>query len=161
MCTLKTIIEVLSSLTPIFIGLAVVYIAWQQHKTNKHRLKMELFDRRYKVYDAVIVAITKNFDEINYDMYYILHRDVSSARFLFTSKDKELDKKLLAFILKVVSAVHDIVKLRTEEDIPDLTFSQLSDTEEGRQEANDLCENLMTLRKEAIDVFSKYLTLEA
>ena len=85
MCAYITITEVASLLTPIVIGAAVVYIAWQQHQTNKNRLKMELFDRRYKVYDAVITVLTEDFDKYNDDMWLDLHRDLSATRFLFNS----------------------------------------------------------------------------
>lgn len=35
------------------IAVGLLYIAWQQHQTNKNRIKMELFDRRYKIYLGV------------------------------------------------------------------------------------------------------------
>ncbi len=149
----KTIIEVLSSLTPIVIGGAVVYIAWQQHQTNKNRLKMELFDRRYTVYYAVYTVLTKDFKDFNDKMYVHFFRNLSATRFLFTSKDKELDKKVLDFQEKVRSATLDIVKFRREHRMP-LNENQT-------QATNALCKTLWDLRPEAIDVFSKYLTLNA
>ena len=62
---LKVIIEVLiviwdnlTKITPLIIGAGLIYIGWQQHKTNKDRLKMELFDRRYKIYEAMAEFVT-------------------------------------------------------------------------------------------------------
>jgi hypothetical protein len=43
-------------LTPL-IGLVVAYVAFQQWLTNRRRLKLELFDRRYAVYRATKDAI--------------------------------------------------------------------------------------------------------
>jgi len=34
-------------------GLIALYIAWMQWRTNKNRLRLELYDRRYKVYSAL------------------------------------------------------------------------------------------------------------
>ncbi len=148
MCAYITITEVASLLTPIVIGAAVVYIAWQQHQTNKNRLKMELFDRRYKVYDAVITVLTEDFDKYNDDMWLDLHRDLSATRFLFNS-----DQDVIGFQGKVICAVNAIVKFRREHSVP------LDEKE--TQAAQNLLDNLRELRQEAIDVFSKYLTLDA
>ncbi len=50
--------EILTVTTPLVIGAGVIYIAWQQHKTNKDRLKMELFNQRFKVYEAMVELVT-------------------------------------------------------------------------------------------------------
>jgi hypothetical protein len=42
----------LKAATPFAVGVAVAYIAWQQWRTNHHKLKLDLFDRRFKVYAA-------------------------------------------------------------------------------------------------------------
>ncbi|MEX1107435.1 MAG: hypothetical protein WEC00_00860 [Dongiaceae bacterium] len=39
-------------LTPV-IGVIAIYVAWQQWKLNKRRLKLDLFDKRCEVYKAV------------------------------------------------------------------------------------------------------------
>ena len=150
----KVIVEVLSSFTPVVIGAIVAYIAWQQHKTNKHRLKMELFDRRYKVYDAVITTITKRYSKFHDEIVLDLHRDISSARFLFNS-----DKDIMDFIGTVLSAAKDIVNFRRKAGAGFEAYSELD--EEQKQTATDLRDNIFSLRQEAIEVFSKYLTLEA
>lgn len=45
---MQTSLEILTAV----IGVAVVYIAWNQHVTNKTRLKHELFERRFEIYEA-------------------------------------------------------------------------------------------------------------
>ncbi len=50
---MESCIKILSGLLTPTIGLIVAHIAWQQHKTNQNRLKIELFDRRFKVYEGI------------------------------------------------------------------------------------------------------------
>ena len=40
------------ALTPL-IAIVVAIIAWQQHKTNRNRLRLELFEKRFEAYKAV------------------------------------------------------------------------------------------------------------
>jgi hypothetical protein len=44
------------SIATLFLSIAVVVIAWQQWQVANNKLRLDLFDRRYKVYDA-----TRNF----------------------------------------------------------------------------------------------------
>ena len=46
-------IEVLSGLLTPLIAVLAAYIAWQQWRTNRLRLKHELFDRRYALYEKI------------------------------------------------------------------------------------------------------------
>lgn len=39
------------------IAIAGVYIAWQQFTANKEKLRLDLYDKRYKVYDELITPI--------------------------------------------------------------------------------------------------------
>ena len=49
----KELFEILPIFTPLLIGAGIVYIAWQQWQTNQNRLRVELFDRRYKTLPIV------------------------------------------------------------------------------------------------------------
>lgn len=44
----------MSNAIAVVLGLMMVYVAWQQWRTNHHRLKLELYDRRLKVYEGLI-----------------------------------------------------------------------------------------------------------
>ena len=46
-------------LTPV-IGVVAVYVAWQQWKTNDIKLKLDLYDRRLKIY----LKVKEFFDKI-------------------------------------------------------------------------------------------------
>jgi hypothetical protein len=52
-----------SPIATLIVGLIVGYIAWQQWQVAKAKLRLDLFDRRYKVFDATrkfLVVIVKN-----------------------------------------------------------------------------------------------------
>jgi hypothetical protein len=46
------LVSVVSALFVPLIGIITIYIAWQQHKTNKNQFRLALFDRRYAILDA-------------------------------------------------------------------------------------------------------------
>ncbi len=51
--TLPILFWYLQALLTPFIGVVAVYIAWQQWKANERRSKLDLFDRRFRVYEEV------------------------------------------------------------------------------------------------------------
>ena len=55
----KIIIDFLSSLLPIVLTVFGLYIAIQQYRTNRKRIKNDLFDRRYAVFSAILEFISK------------------------------------------------------------------------------------------------------
>ena len=48
----KDLVDITATLATPIIALIVVFIAYQQWKTNDRRLKHEMFDRRYRVFEA-------------------------------------------------------------------------------------------------------------
>ena len=48
----RPVVDFFQALLAPVIAITVVYIAYQQHKTNKQRLQHELYDKRMKVYNA-------------------------------------------------------------------------------------------------------------
>ena len=54
MDTIKEVAEVLSGFTTPLIAAIALYIAWQQHKTSWDALKVNLYDRRLKVYRGLV-----------------------------------------------------------------------------------------------------------
>jgi hypothetical protein len=50
--TALALVPVLSALLTPIIAIATAYIAYQQWRTNRNKLKLDLFDRRFAVYDA-------------------------------------------------------------------------------------------------------------
>jgi hypothetical protein len=66
-------VPVLSALLTPTIAVAAVLIAWQQWITNRNKLKLELFDRRYAYYEAAgeligrILTSGKATDEVTFE----------------------------------------------------------------------------------------------
>lgn len=50
----KQTIDYLLAVVPIIISFAVVFIAWAQYKTNKNKLRLDLYNRRFAVYDKTL-----------------------------------------------------------------------------------------------------------
>ena len=42
------------SIATLFLSVAVTFIAWQQWRVADDKLRLDLFDRRYKIYDATM-----------------------------------------------------------------------------------------------------------
>lgn len=73
-----------ASLTPV-IALLAVYIAWQQHKTNKDQLRLALFERRLKVFDStgeLIATVLRQGKIANDELMNFLY-DTRENEFLF------------------------------------------------------------------------------
>ena len=74
-------------LTPV-IGIAVVYIAWQQWQANTRKLKLEMYDRRRRIYDEVVAFLGLVLRDFKPDIPDVLafRRATAEADFLFDSE---------------------------------------------------------------------------
>ena len=81
--------EGLSSL----MALGLLYLAYQQHQTNRNRLRMDLFDRRYKVFEAVknYVGRIMTKEGITHEIEYQFFDETEHTDFLF---DEDLSEYL-------------------------------------------------------------------
>lgn len=89
------LINVLSALLMPAIVLLGMYIAWQQYKINKNRLKLELFNRRYKVYDALMNIFSSVLREgkLSREIFLEYSHFINEGKFLFSTDIAEyLDK---------------------------------------------------------------------
>src|SRR5262249_43821581 len=77
-------------LTPVIAGLAI-WIAYQQHRTARDKLKLDLFDRRFKVYRGVMDFL----GEVNKDAkptreaFSAFYRETDPTRFLFEGEVRD------------------------------------------------------------------------
>ena len=73
-------------LTPV-IGIAVVYIAWQQWQANTRKLKLEMYDRRRRIYGEVIAFLSLVLRDFKPDMSAVIvfRCETAEADFLFGS----------------------------------------------------------------------------
>lgn len=53
MCDLDQIVELSKALLTPLIAIIAAYVAWQQMTTNRRKLKLDLFDRRYAVFESI------------------------------------------------------------------------------------------------------------
>ena len=141
--------EILKAVTPLVIGVGVIYIAGQQHKTNKDRLKMELFDRRYKIYEAMLeltitVPIRKD-DVLKYGI------KTAQAMFVFN-----LDiQNALAKVGRIGGSIADIMV-----DYPANSYRYPVDPKMLAPNLIDLYNNLYKAGRKATVIFAEYITLK-
>jgi uncharacterized ubiquitin-like protein YukD len=77
--------QVLSSMLTPLIAIVALYIAWQQWKTNQHKLVMDQYDRRLRIYEEVrkILSIVLRDANVSMDDLLRFRTSVSEADFLF------------------------------------------------------------------------------
>jgi hypothetical protein len=50
--------QLLSPIVTLLVSCALAFIAWQQWQVARNKLRLDLFDRRYRVYDATRKFLT-------------------------------------------------------------------------------------------------------
>ena len=102
--------ELLKASTPLVIGILAAYIAYQQWLTARHKLKMELFDRRFKVYQAARDLMDEMTIDASPDIELIkrLDRLVPEAEFLFDLQDALFLKQVVDVAYKLRSNTRDL-----------------------------------------------------
>ena len=102
-CSLQAAIDVFSAfLTPV-IAVIAVCIAYQQAKTNRRRLELNLYEGRLRVYQAVIHFLDEVLTELSpapQDIFD-LRKDTAEADFLFESDVREYIQELIACAAKL------------------------------------------------------------
>jgi len=83
--TVNWCLEILKLVPSTVIGGIVAYVAYQQWKTNDHKVKMDLYDRRFKVYDQVrkIIEIVLQDMTLSIKDIHKFKTSTSDAEFLF------------------------------------------------------------------------------
>lgn len=77
----KEFADVFSAFGTFIIGLIVAYIAYQQHKTNKDKLRLELYNKRFEIYTNLRELLKK----------YLSRKLVDNDLIEFNSKIVEAD----------------------------------------------------------------------
>lgn len=132
------------------VALVVAYIAVQQHLLEKNKVRMEKYDRRFKVYAAInkvlqSISYTTTFETENLVGYFT---DTAQARFLFGD---DINNYLATFTYKVID-YRDARRIIC-----------LSDDREKRQKADAEQSELLAWFNEqpsiVIQKFQKYLNI--
>ena len=75
---------VISAVVVMFIGIITIYVAVQQWFTSRAKLRLDLYEKRWKVYDACLTIIRDGKDYDNFDAHIAQFLEASSsAPFLF------------------------------------------------------------------------------
>ncbi len=85
MTTFLTGVQILGGLLTPVIAILAAYIAWQQYKTGRDKLKLDLFDRRYRVYRGLmdlLAAVASN-ETVSDEDLRKFYRETDQKRFLF------------------------------------------------------------------------------
>ena len=106
-------------LTPV-IGIAVVYIAWQQWQANTRKLKLEMYDRRLRIYSEVKAFLSLVLRDFKPDLPAVIafRRETAEADFLFGSEITSYIDEVFKQALDIREA-HLEYRNRTQETPPD------------------------------------------
>ena len=82
---IKFIVQIISSVGTLFIASVVVYITFQQHKTNKDKLRLDLFEKRYKVYKTLMefLAHVVTYGDVEEKKVWTFNAETNDSVFLF------------------------------------------------------------------------------
>jgi hypothetical protein len=143
---------VTAALTPI-IGLTTVYIAIQQYKAARRKLKLDLYDRRYKVYEALMrflkEVVVSGGDVIIAQRQFLI--DTNESAFLF---GKEVNS-YLELILQGCRNKWLYDYRLSKRDLP-ADYERLKMADEEAELIKWLSEQL----NQAKEIFGKYISLE-
>ena len=75
----------LSPIATLIVGSAVAIIAWQQWRVARDKLRLDLFDRRYKVFEATRKFLTMTVKKARFDDAQLFEfcAGIADAEFLF------------------------------------------------------------------------------
>lgn len=79
----------ISTYLPIIIAIFLGYIAYEQMRTNRNKLKLDLYNKRFDIYSSALKfyqEITAGESSKTTRIHFIIHKE--SARFLFSNTPK-------------------------------------------------------------------------
>jgi hypothetical protein len=78
-------VGLLGTLATLIVGCLVAFIAWQQWQVAQNKLRLDLFDRRYKVYNATRDFLSVIVSKANFDnsQLFTFYAGISDVEFLF------------------------------------------------------------------------------
>lgn len=155
---METFLKLIPAFITLVIGTIAAYIAFQQHKVNHDRLRLDLFDRRIKVYDRLIDALKTivhdgDREKKKHEIRGALIESMNESQFLFGDD-----------ITKYISHIWDVHRKIVRIDLS-LNGKKSVPVEPKREK---LCDDLQKLEEylyaqitEAASVFSHYLKFKS
>ena len=79
--------SILGPIATLIVGVGIFFVAWQQWQIARSKLRLDLFDRRYKVYDATRKFLSEIIRSANFKDSHLceFYAGTSDAEFLFGS----------------------------------------------------------------------------
>lgn len=137
------------ALTPI-IAILAAYIAWRQHQISRSKLKLDLYDRRFKVYRGLM------------DLFAAVLRDVKVSRADLANYYSQTNEKVFLFDSDIVAFMIQVREKAVE--LRQIKEKMEHITEDGGNELNELSERdteLLRWFDEQLNIaprrFEKYL----
>lgn len=142
--TLSEIINLLSAALIPIIAIIVAYIAWRQYKTDKDKLRLDLYEKRFKVYQSTIelLAIILEKADVSREEVSQFTCKTNDSKFLFENKIPDYIENLRKNAIKL----HYLNKRFREDRIAN--------------ESNDLEKWFDDQFKVTTDIFMKYLSFK-
>ena len=149
---IKFIVQIISSVGTLFIASVVVYITYQQHKTNRDKLRLDLFEKRYKVFRTLMEFLAFIFTFGNADPKKIMtfKADTNDSIFLFEEEISSYIEKVYDKAWEIHSANFKLEHHKIREETQEQTDATFKNREEVWQWfSNEL--------KKAPEIFKPYL----
>lgn len=137
-------------LAPVIAGV-VAYIAYQQHKTNRDKLRLDLYNKRYEVFRGLMIFITRILQQAKIELEQVgeFSRATKEAVFLF-------DEGIETYLETIRKKANDL--WATEETMKDLPKGDERSAKAA--EASELLRWFVKQSCVAVDKFGKYLKFE-
>jgi len=134
-------------LTPV-IAIIAVYIAYQQHKTNRDKLRLDLYNKRYEVFHSLMTLLARILQQGNVKDEQVTEfsRATKEAVFLF-------DEGISTYLETIRKKALDL--WATEENMKPLPVGKERTAKVA--EVRELCDWFTKQFEVAIDKFNKYL----
>ncbi len=148
---MKNLIDIISALPSPITAIIVTYVAWQQWRTSRNALKLELFDKRFQIFEKItgFIATILISGKVEYKDTTQFLRDTKSAKFLFND-----DVKITDLIDEICKKANDLEDLQTE--LQSINGDVRKENVANQREIKNWYEKKL---RDIDEVFKKYLIL--
>lgn len=106
------------TIVSVVVGAIASFVAWQQWRTARHRLRFDLFEKRAAVYEATkrLISVVQLHGQITAEDLGEFNGAVRGAEFLFDGDTRAFVEKigLMGFRARMASLAYDRQENRTE-----------------------------------------------
>jgi hypothetical protein len=132
--------KIILALPSIIIAGIVAYIAYQQYEINRQKLKLDLYDRRFKIYSAAIALVRFAYEPFPDERYKDITEKIdneftdhlSTAYFLINREAFNILEEIIQEVRDLASAMES--RLSTVKELNQLQESNIEDRKELNNE---------------------------